>query len=1001
MKQLAITFSLFIIFSVSIFSQKNNLDKKKQEWVDSVFHKMSYDQKIGQLFMVAAYSNDDTIHQKSIQKLITENNIGGLIFFKGEPEKQIELTNRYQQLSEVPLFIAIDGEWGLAMRLNNTPKYPRQLTLGAICDDNMIYRMGEQIAEQCHRMSIHINFAPVVDINTNPNNPVINSRSFGENKYNVANKGNAYASGLQNNHILPTAKHFPGHGDTQSDSHKTLPLISHNINRLDTIELFPFKRIFDAGISGVMVAHLNVPALNNNDSIASTLSKYIVTDLLQNKLNYKGLIFTDALNMKGVSNDYKSGELEVKALIAGNDVLLYPENVPEAISRIKKAIKQRELSKKDLFNRTKKILSAKYDTKIMAYRYPKPENLLPELNKPQYEALIKELFKKATTLLTNTDEIIPIKNLDKKHIANLAIGRSKAGSFQEFNKFYTDVDTYYIEDPDNLECVSDILEELKQYNTIIISVHNTSQSSVKDFGIKSSVGEIIREISCYNNTIVNLFGNPYGLNKLGDLSTAKAVIVSYEDDSRAEEAASQIIFGGSPALGELPVSTDYYFEGQGLTTEKTRLGFTLPSELSIEPDSLLRIDTIVLNAIKDMAMPGCQIVAVKDGEVFFNKSYGYHTYQRNRAVKQDDLYDIASVTKIAATIPSLMMLYDKQLFSPDKTLGYYLPDLKGTNKYDLQLKKILTHQAGLTPWVNFFLKTIKTKNKNEELISNISNQTNSIKLGEKIYLNNNFKYKKGYFSSDSSKRFPNKISTSLYACKDIKDTLFAYINKSKLINLDTYKYSDLGYYYFKEIIEKQTATKLDNFVTENIYRKLGSQTTYLPLNKYTKDKIVPTENDIIYRKEILQGKVHDPGASLLGGVGGHAGLFSNALDLAKLMQMYLNKGTYGGEKFININTINFFTRYQYLENNNRRGLGFDKQNAKDRLDSPVCPQASELSFGHSGFTGTIVWVDPLYNIVYVFLSNRVHPDPNNTLLIKNNVRTRIQETFYNSIIRKW
>jgi len=1000
MKNLATVLITISLYSTTVFSQLNIDIQKKQNWVDSIFNKMSDNEKIGQLFMVAAYSNNDLKHEESIKRLIKKNNIGGLIFFKGEPEKQVALTNTYQQLSETPLFIAIDGEWGLSMRLSNTPKYPRQLTLGAIRDNKLIYQMGEQIAEQCHRMGIHINFAPVVDINTNPNNPVINSRSFGENKYNVAYKGLAYANGLQNNNILPTAKHFPGHGDTQTDSHKTLPIISHNRNRLDSIELYPFKTLFDNGIKGVMVAHLNVPVLNKGKSIASTLSKSIVTDLLKNEMDFDGLIFTDALNMKGVSKTNSPGQLEVKALIAGNDVLLYPEDVPKAILAIKKAIKQKKLNKADLFNRSKKILAAKYDAMIESYRFPTENKLISDLNKPQYEALILELFKKATTLLTNKDEIIPIKNLDKKEIANLAIGRSKDGTFQQFNNFYTNVDSYYIKDTEDLKNIDLIINKLQKYNTIIISIHNTSQYSQKSFGINSNTGNIIRRVCSQNNTIINLFGNPYGLNKLGDISTAKAVIVSYEDDKRAEEAASQIIFGGSPALGQLPVSTDYYNEGEGLITEKTRLGFSLPSQLNIEPDSLFKIDTIVLNAIKEMAMPGCQIVAAKDGDIFLHKSYGYHTYQKKKAVEESDLYDVASVTKIAATIPSLMILYDQGKFSPDKPLCYYLPYIKGSNKENLHIKKILTHQAGLVPWINFYLRTMEPLVTGEELFSKTISPTFSLKASDNIFLNKNFKYKQGYFSTDSSNLFPIRITQSLYACKSIKDTIFDIINKSELRE-PTYKYSDLGYYYFKEIIENQTNNTLDEFTNNNLYKKLGCTSTYLPLNKTVKEKIIPTENDVIYRKQLLHGTVHDPGASLLGGVGGHAGLFSNALDLAKLMQMYLNKGYYGGDHFINKNTVNYFTQYQYLEQDNRRGLGFDKQNPKDRNNSPVCQSASVLSFGHSGFTGTIVWADPLNNLVYIFLSNRVHPDQYNMLLISNNIRTDIQETLYKAIRKDW
>ncbi|MCT4636452.1 MAG: serine hydrolase [Bacteroidales bacterium] len=1005
MKRLAL-FTIIVFTSSVIFSQEKSFSLKEtpqsKRWVDSVFNQMSLDQKIGQLFMVAAYSNKDKAHSAFLSRLISKNHIGGLIFFKGDPIKQAEMTNKFQRISKLPLFIAIDGEWGLAMRLKNTPKYPRQLTLGAIRDNRMIYRMGNDIADQCNRMGIHINFAPVVDINTNPDNPVINSRSFGENKYNVAFKGLSYALGLQDRGVIATAKHFPGHGDTNTDSHKTLPVISHNRSRLDSIELYPFKTLFNSGVEGVMVAHLNIPALDNTSKNASTLSKKVVTDLLQTELNFKGLIFTDALNMKGVSSYHKPGGLEVMALQAGNDVLLFPEDVPRALNAIKSALKRKKLSKSDVFRKVKKILLAKYNTGNTERKTIEINSLDKDLNKPEYTALISELYENAVTVLKNSGDILPIKDISERRIATLAIGREKAGTFQHMINLYSEIDHIYIKDIKDTAEVAAALKKAYSYDLVICSVHNTSQSAYKKFNIKPEIGNIIRQLSEGPRVIVDLFGNPYGLKYLGDISKVDGLIVSYEDNDMAEDAAAQVIFGGKEATGILPVTTSDYKEGEGIITEKIRLGYSEPKNCGIIADSLARIDSLVLRAIENRGMPGCQIIAAIKGNVFLNKTYGYHTYKKKREVKVTDLYDIASITKVTATIPSLMKLYDDRKFWIDRDLEFYLPELHESNKADLNLRDILTHQSGLKPWINFYLRSMEPLNENEKLISNKLSDTYPLKTWKNMYMNRNYTFKDGYFVHEKSNEFSIEVAPGVYASNSIIDTLYSIINESDLLKKKRYKYSDLGYYYLKQITERLSNKSIDNLTYDYYYKPLGAKRlTYNPLNSFSKSEIVPTENDIIYRRNLLHGYVHDPGAALMGGVAGHAGLFSNANDLAKYAQMLLNKGKYGGKKYLHKNTVSLFTQYQFLENDNRRALGFDKPNPIDRSKGPTCESATTLSFGHSGFTGCLMWIDPVYDLVYIFLSNRVHPDQYNTLIIKENLRTDIQQIVYNSIDKNW
>jgi len=420
---------ILVVSSASTLPKKNSEAKTKQQlWVDSVFDSMSEEERLGQLFMVAAYSNRDEKHSEELEKLIREYNIGGLIFFQGGPVRQAILTNRYQAKAKVPLLIAIDGEWGLKMRLDSTMAFPKQMTLGAVQDDAYIYAMGKEVARQCKRLGIHVNFAPVIDVNSNPANPVIGVRSFGEDKFKVAEKGIAYMKGMQDNGVIACAKHFPGHGDTETDSHLTLPVITHTKERLNDVELYPFRELIKDSVFSIMVAHMHVPAYDSTTNMATTLSKSVVTDLLKNELQFKGLIFTDALNMKGVSSFFKPGEVDVLALLAGNDVLLYAEDVPTAIRKIHKAIKENKITWAEVDERVKKILTAKFWAGLDSLKPIELHNLYEDLNSSEAKALRQDIYEKALTIVRNDDNLIPIRILDTTTFASITIGVPSQGS---------------------------------------------------------------------------------------------------------------------------------------------------------------------------------------------------------------------------------------------------------------------------------------------------------------------------------------------------------------------------------------------------------------------------------------------------------------------------------------------------------------------------------------------------------------------------------------------
>ncbi len=951
--------------------------EKQLLWVEKKMDSLSLDEKIGQLFMVAAYSDKDEAHKKSIEELIKKHQIGGLIFFKGEPEEQVRMTNRFQLLSKTPMLIAIDGEWGLSMRLSDTPKFPRQLTLGAIQDNKMIYDMGKEIARQSQRMGIHINLAPVVDVNNNPNNPVINDRSFGEDKVNVAKKSISYMEGMEMNGIIACAKHFPGHGDTDKDSHHTLPVINHSAERINDIELYPFKEMIKHQVGGIMTAHLAIPSLDDTPLkqpftestpvMPASLSKKIVTDLLRDELGYEGLVFTDALNMKGVSSHFAPGEVDLKALLAGNDILLFPEDVGKAISMIKEAVNDGRVTKEQINKTVRKILKAKFRVGLKTFKPISTNNLLKDLNTKEADLLIRDLKASALTVVRNDKDVLPVLSLNQQRFASIAIGASKQTAFQKGMSRYTQVDHFNIKkDADRVE-FDKLYDKVKYYNTVFVSLHSMSRYAGKNHGITQESIELIYKLRTETNVILTVFGTPYALDKFPNNQT---VVVAYQEDEVTQDLTSQMLFGALPAKGKLPVGipgTVYEF-GTGIDLEgNLRLQYGPPEMKGVKMGNIEKIDGVIIDAIKNGATPGAQILVAKDNMVIYNKAYGHHTYGRKQSVLKEDIYDLASLTKVVATLPVLMEMYENESLGINQSLSSLLPELKGTNKANMKVKDVLTHQAQLAGWIPFYSKTIETPEAKRKWYSNTESDKYSVKIAKDMYMN---------------KVYQDSVWARLVRCD----------NRTK----PGYKYSDLGYYIFQRIIEKYGNERMDQYTKKNYYEPLGMQRAgYNPLERFDDSQIVPTEEDGYYRNQLLRGYVHDMGAAMLDGVCGHAGLFSNSNDLAIMMQMYLNGGTYGDRVYFDPETLNLFSKKQ--NNDCRRGLGFDKPETRPNVPGPTADEVSPATFGHTGFTGTCAWVDPEHNLIFIFLSNRIHPDMNNKKLIKDNVRTEIQSLIYKAI----
>lgn len=1036
MKQLSFIALLFCL-SISIQLKAQDLfPNANQRWVDSVFKSMSADEKIGQLMMPRGnYSYEyDTAR---LYKIVRDYHVGGFVFFRNRPTAQALLVNKLQAMSKVPLLVGMDLEWGLEMRLDSTVRFPYQMTLGAMQgNEQLLEEMGFQIAQQCKRMGVHINYAPVVDVNNNPNNPVINFRSFGENREKVTAKALAYMRGLQKGGIITSAKHFPGHGDTGVDSHSDLPVIPHNRERLDSLELYPYRELIKNGLQGVMVAHLSIPSLDTTKNLASTLSKNIVTDLLRKDLGFKGLVFTDAMDMQGAVKFFPEGTANVKAILAGNDILETFMDVPAAFNAIKKALEKGEISQADIDLRVKRILTAKAWAGLDKYQPIEIKNLIADLNPKKSEVLNRTFAEETITLLKNDDNIIPLKNLDTLKIASLNIGTptfssKKPTDFQKILANYTSVQHFNLDETSSEEAIQAVRDSLKNYNLVLMAVNGQSVRPAKNYSIQPKIQELVKEFANSSKTIVSLFSNAYTLAKFEHLDKAKALITTYQESPQMHEsvAVAELIFGAIGAKGKLPVGVNMTFRyNDGIKTQALkRFQYATPEAVGIDSKYFtVKVDSIVNEAIKQKATPGAVVFVAKNGKVILHKAYGKQTYESTQPVSTNDLYDLASITKISTSVPAMMKMEDEGKFSLNTTMGELIPDWANSNKASLVYKDILTHQARLRAFIPFWMDCIDSTKmvlaskiykekysdkytftfwdklfRRKKALARICQAIQTDKALWKECINlvkDPTIWKPKTFSYTKSGDYSVEIVENLWLHKDYYKTLYKAIEDSPLREKKEYVYSDLSYFMYPAIIPRLTGKSFESFLKDTFYKPLGANTlTYNPLQHFPMARIAPTEYDSLYRKTLVHGTVHDEGASMLGGVSGHAGLFGTAQDLGKLMQMYLQNGYYGGTQFIKESTMKEWTAYPFpVEVNSRRGVGFDKPDRK-RAGVSAAASASASSFGHSGFTGTYTWVDPEHQLVYVFLCNRVYPTRNNSKLYDLNIRTNINEVIYQAI----
>ncbi|GAB2767455.1 beta-glucosidase-like glycosyl hydrolase/CubicO group peptidase (beta-lactamase class C family) [Hymenobacter luteus] len=967
----------------------------QSRWVDSVMKTLTPDQRVAQLFMVAAYSNRKRIDEDSVSALIQQYGIGGLIFFQGGPVRQSKLLNRYQSQSKVPLLVAMDAEWGVGMRLDSVQRFPYQMSMGGIRENQLVYDMGTEVAAQFKRLGMHVNFAPVVDVNNNAQNPVIGYRSWGENREGVTEKSYLYMKGMQDAGVLAVAKHFPGHGDTDTDSHLALPLLRIDKKRIDTLELYPFKSLIKRGIGGMMVAHLNIPALDTT-GLPSTLSKPIIQGLLQQKLGFEGIIFTDAMNMKGVISKYPPGDADLRALLAGNDILEFSKNIPLALKMVREAINKGQLSQADLDARCRKVLALKEWAGLNKYKPIELRNLIQDLNTPHAQYLSQRLTELSVTVLRNQRSLLPLQRLDTLRLATLTIGTKDTTDFQRMVADYAPVRHFWLPAAPSMDELTRMRETLKPYNLVLVGLNNLGRLPATNFGIAPETNVLLRELGGKGQKlVVTVFGSAYAVAKVRDLDRADAVVLAYQESKNAQDVAAEVIFGGVSASGKLPVTvSDRYGYGAGLATKGgIRLRYSFPEAVGMNNNLEARVDSIMNGAVGAQAFPGGEVLIARRGVVVLRKSYGTHSYpsaagQAARPVRNTDLYDLASVTKVAAALPALMKLQDEGKFNPDMTLGQLFPEFKGTNKESLKLRDVLTHQARLKAWIPFW----KDYTEPRGLFNSLFGKSPDAK---DVSATQPAEMSRRYFRPDSSARFPLPAGPRLWARQDFPERITKAIAESPLNEKPGYVYSDLSFIMYPRFIKAASGKTIDQFVTDELYRPLGATTLgYNPTRRFPLSRITPTEYDSLFRHAQLHGTVHDEGAALLGGLSGHAGLFGNANDLAKLVQLYAWNGTYGGQQLLKPETLAEYTKCQFCPDN-RRALGFDRPAANPTVNS--ANSVSQLSYGHTGFTGTYFWVDPKEELTCIVLTNRVNPTRRNNKITERSVRSGVLQVALESI----
>lgn len=959
---------------------EGELTEQAKAWTDSVYNSLSEEERVAQLFVPHLVIRDNEAGRATIRRMVKDLGVGGILLGKGTIDSYAALINLGQSEAKVPLLVTLDGEWGLAMRLTDAPRYPYNIALGAITDTRLLYDYGRELARECRALGIQVDFAPDMDVNSNPDNPVIGFRSFGEDAHRVAKAGVAMSKGMESAGVMSVSKHFPGHGDTSTDSHKALPTINHTERQLETVDLVPFKKYIDANLSGVMVGHLNVPALDNTGTPAS-LSKKIITGLLRDKMGFKGMIFTDALEMKGAAAP-SGGNNCVAALQAGVDVLLASANPAADIKAVMAAVERGTISRSVIEKRCKRMLAYKYELGLTKKQKINTAGLSRIINSQYAADLNQQLSNAAITVTANKNKLIPIPGLETNKIVIVSIGASADNEFSNLCRKYIDCEAYGV---DKNGPSANMLAAVKDADIVIAGVMSDKAYAVDAFRKLTSAAK---------NLVPAFFVSPFKMRSFGTLNTLPEMMLAYDDTPSLRRAAAMALFGGIEISGRMPVDIKSVAPlGTGETIAKSRLGYASPQMMGFRPGLESTIDSIVKSDIRGKAMPGCQVLVAREGEIVLDKSYGTMKMNGTVPVTDETLYDIASMSKATASLAGIMKAVDEGLIKTNAKVSSYIPELKGSDKENLTIKELLYHESGMPATLNMLKVMMDTSTYSGPLTKARYSAQYPHKVSRNLYGNRDARLRSDITSTTKSDEYYIEVAKGIYANDAAYDTIMQRIYRVPMRRNKNYTYSCLNFALLTEAVQRQTGVSMDQWSDTEIFGPLGANRTgYRPTEFYPREKIAPTEQDNFLRKQLVQGYVHDEMAAFSGGVLGNAGLFSTAGDLAKLCQMYLNGGRYGDRQILTSKTVESFMNAR--SPSGRRGAGFDLAAG---MKSTSETGASEATVGHTGFTGTCFWIDPEYELIYIFLSNRVNPTRDNPDWNRLKPRTEIMAAIYNHL----
>lgn len=980
-----------VICSPAVYAIRPALEKGREaeasRWADSVYATLTERQRVAQLMCCKVVPTKGAESRAAITRLVKTEGVGSLLFTEGNVEQFASLADYAQSEAKVPVLMTVDGEWGVSMRVKDTPRFPKNIALGAIQNKRLIYDYGKEVARQCHLLGIQADFAPDADVNSNPANPVIGSRSFGEDPARVAEATVAYSLGMEDAGVQAVAKHFPGHGDTGTDSHKALTRVDHNSQRLDDIDLMPFRSFIDAGCSGIMTGHIIVPALDPSETPAS-LSKVISTDVLRKKLGFEGLIYTDALGMKGAVDPAGRNNC-VAALLAGADVLLCPEKPSADISAVMGAIADGTIPAKIVEDRCKRILRYKYYLGLNDYTPLGTDYaaIARKINSPEALALLKQLAAASITVTRNENNILPLGELGKRTFSVVSIGAAKDNEFSSTCARYARTEEYFTSG-EAFSAAS--LAKIDKGDVIVAAI----------FSDGAGAHQALAQLTASGKPVVGVFMiSPFKIRKFGaSLSKLAAMVLAYDDIPAARQSAAEAIFGGIAVDGRLPVNIAGVAKmGAGIDLPKTRLGYTSPVAEGLNPALTDSIDAIAELALKTKAFPGCQILVARNGNVIYDKSFGKITGTPDaKAVDALTVYDLASVSKATGTLPGVMKAFDQGLISLDDKLGTLIPEITDSAKREITVRELLYHETGMPAALNMYNVMFDTTTYKGKLITGRRDRNHTIKIQRNAYGHNTARMRSDIISRTRSEEYPVEASKGIFTGRATYDTIMHRIYDIPLRANKNYVYSCLNFALLMDIEQRRTGRPHQEYVEEEIFGPIGAwRTGYRPTERFQLNEIAPTEYDSFMRRQKVHGYVHDEMANFSGGVQGNAGLFANAADIAKICQMWLNGGTYGDARVLSPKTVELFTTAK--SPTCRRGLGFDKPDTVNPDYSPTCDEASPEVFGHLGFTGTVFWVDPKEDIIFVFLTNRVDPTRDSAAFNKLNIRPRLFRYIYQAL----